>query len=254
MPKTMVGPQNTCQQRSKEKSGGAFRTSSCSHRIIPSFHMRGYLQDLEAKPFPIVQPGTIRTIPKHESLSPLGRIMLENIAQKPIIGVVKRFKELGLGLTHGYQVIDELITHQLIRPCMVDRQKLYDLTSDGKNMLGKRFQLKGRGGIEHRYYVEKIKSYYLDREGFTFIEKDDIDLVVESYNRCLAIQVETGKSDLIANLNKLSRFKADQKYMLATNKAAEIKIKDMFDSLILPDKSKIQIGYIKDFINDPPAI
>ena len=217
-------------------------------------HMRGYLQDLQAKPSPPVQPGTVRTIPKQESLSPLGRIMLENIAQKPIIGVVKRLKELGLSLTHGYQVIDELVTHQLIRPCMVDRQKLYELTSAGKNMLGKRFQLKGRGGIEHRYYVEKIKSYYLDREGFTFIEKDDIDLVVETYEHTIAIQVETGKSNIHANLMKIGKYKSDLKYVLATTKEAEIKIKEIFNTLIVPDKKNIMIMFVKDFLNNPPTL
>ena len=97
-------------------------------------HMRGYLQDLRANPSPITKPGTIRTIPKPESLSPLGRIMLENIAQKPILGVVKRFKELGLKPTQGYQVIDELTTHQLIQPRMIDRQKLYELNAAGKRL------------------------------------------------------------------------------------------------------------------------
>ena len=70
----------------------------------------------------------------------------------------------------------------------------------------------------------------------------------------LAIQVETGKSDLKANLIKLSNFKADQKFMLATNKAAEIKIKELYEGLELSDKTKIQIAHIKDFISNPPTI
>ena len=111
-----------------------------------------------------------------------------------------------------------------------------------------------QSGLEHRYYVEKIKHHYLKQEGFTFIEKDNIDLVVESYNQSLAVQVETGKSDIQANMIKLAQYKADQKYMLATNKAAEIKIRKMYDTLTIPDKSKILIGFIKDFINNPPAI
>jgi predicted TIM-barrel fold metal-dependent hydrolase len=44
-PKTMVGLQNTCQQRSRGRSGGGFRIGLCSDQIIPSFHMRGYLQN-----------------------------------------------------------------------------------------------------------------------------------------------------------------------------------------------------------------
>ena len=37
-------------------------------------------------------------------------------------------------------------------------------------------------------------------------------------------------------------------------KRTEIKIRKMYDTLTIPSKSKIQIGFIKDFINHPPAI
>jgi hypothetical protein len=180
--------------------------------------------------------------------------MLEHIAQKPIIGVVKRFKQLGLKTAQGYPVITELIDHQLIQPRTIDRQKLYELTPAGKTILGPKFKQKGRGGLAHRYYVEKIKTHYLNRQGFAFIEKDNIDLVVESTDQTLAIQVETGKSDIRANLMRLGRFAADQKYVLAITKQAEIKIKDIFAVLIIPDKQSIRVQYIKDFISNPPSL
>ena len=75
--------------------------------------------------------------------------------------------------------------------------------------MGKKLPTKAGAVLEHRYYVEKIKEHYLDNEGFTFLEKDDIDLVVETIEKKLAIQVETGKSDIQANLTKLGRYTAD---------------------------------------------
>ena len=142
----------------------------------------------------------------------------------------------------------------MIIPCTVDGQKLYEITSAGKKCLGKKYTLKGRGGIEHRYYVEKIKAHYLNQEGFTFVEKDDIDLVVEGYDKTIAVQVETGKSNIQANLMKLGRHKSDLKYVLATNKEAEMKIREIFNDLIVPDKQNIQILFAKDFLANPPTL
>ena len=79
-------------------------------------HMRGYLANLRPNTPPITNPGSICSIQTPETLSPLGRIMLENIAQKPILGVVKRFKELGLKVTHGYKILEELTHGRLIIP------------------------------------------------------------------------------------------------------------------------------------------
>ena len=180
--------------------------------------------------------------------------MLENIAQKPILGLVKRFKDLGLKISHGYKIIEELIYMKLITPRTIDGHRLYDLTSEGKKVLGKKVILKGRGGLEHRYYIEKIKEHYLQNEGFTFIEKDDIDLVVETVEKSMAIQVETGKSDIQGNLTKLGRYKADLKYVVTTNPETEIRIKDISRDLLIPDKENIHIIYVKDFLKNPPIL
>lgn len=217
-------------------------------------YMRAYLPNLKAIPAPQAKPSPIRTIRPPETLSPLGRIMLENIAQKPILGVVKRFKELGLKLTQGYGVIEELCALKLIVAATIDGHKLYGLTSTGQKMLGNKTGLNGRGGLEHRYYVEKIKQCYLKRDGFAFVEKDDIDLVVETMENKLAVQVETGKSDIPANLIKLGRYRANHKYVVATNKATEIRIKELLNELIVPDKASIRVLYAKDFLKSPPVL
>jgi hypothetical protein len=112
----------------------------------------------------------------------------------------------------------------------------------------------GRGGLEHRYFVEQIRALYTAKDGFAFIERDDIDIVIESFETTLAIQVETGKSDIPSNLMKLGRYGADLKYMLATNRETEIKIKGILKDLLVPDKEEIKVKYVKDFLGDPPEI
>ena len=81
-------------------------------------------------------PGPARNAPVHEFIrkfrllslmlapSSLGRIPLENIALKPLLGVVKRFKELGLKTSDGYRVVEELRNLRLIAPLTVDGKRL----------------------------------------------------------------------------------------------------------------------------------
>ena len=217
-------------------------------------YMNGYLKDLRVERVPLAERGNICGIQNRQTLSPLGRIMLENIAHKPVFGLVKRFRELGLKVSHGYKTINELISLRLIIPLTIDGNRLYELTAQGKKVLGKKIPQKGRGGLEHRYYIEKIKEHYLGCEGFTFIEKDDIDLLVETIERIMAIQMETGKSDIHANLNRLGRHKADLKYVVTTNQETEIRIREILKDLLIPDKENIQVVFVRDFLKDPPKL
>lgn len=216
--------------------------------------MEGYLQDWRPEYPPMAKPGGIQGISKPETLSPLGRIILENIELKPFLGFVKRCKDLGLKIPDGYRVIEELTVLQLITPLTIDGQRLYELTRKGKEALGGKIIHPGRGGLEHRYYVEKVKEHYLNQEGFTFLEKDDIDLVIEKGDKTLAVQMETGKSDLQANLIKLGRYKADLKYALATNRETEIRLRETLKEYLLPDRENIQVAFVRDFLQSPPAL
>ncbi len=63
--------------------------------------------------------------------------MLENIAIKPFLGLVKRFKELGLKVSDGYKPIEELAGLKLIIPVTIDGNRLYEITQSGKKSLDK---------------------------------------------------------------------------------------------------------------------
>jgi hypothetical protein len=216
--------------------------------------MSGYLENLELEKPPQSFSGNVCGIQKRETLSPLGRIVLENIAQKPVLGVVGRFKELGLKVSDGYKVIEELRVSGFITPVTIDGKRLYEITQHALKILGKKPHHPGRGGLEHRYFVEQIRALYTKKDGFVFIERDDIDIVIESFESVLAIQIETGKSDIPVNLLKLGRYKASLKYMLATNRETEIKIRDIIKDLLIPDREAINVMYVKDFLAAPPEI
>ncbi|KMY65609.1 hypothetical protein AAU61_21350 [Desulfocarbo indianensis] len=217
-------------------------------------HMSKY-SDLARPENPgIPRKSPIRDIQKDETPTPLGRILLENIALEPVLGLVQRFRKLGLKTAEGYKVLRELEDKGLITPSTVDGKRLYGLTTAGRNVLGLRLSQTGRGGVEHRYWVEAVKAHYLKQEGFTFLEKDDLDLVVESYQNRLAIQMETGKSDLQGNIMKLGRYRADIKFILATNRSTETRLKNLLRNLLVPDREAIQVAFVKDFLANPPSL
>lgn len=216
--------------------------------------MAGYLTDWkpENPAFPNQRP--IHSIQNKETLSPLGRIILENIELKPFTGFVKRFKDLGLKIPDGYRAIEELTTMKLIIPQMIDGQRLYELTQNGIEKLGRKASHRGRGGLEHRYYIEKIREHYQARNGFTFLEKDNIDIVIHLGEKSLAVQMETGKSDVHANILKLCRYKADLKYILATNRETELVIREILKEHHFPDRENVHTGFVKDFLQSPPVL
>jgi hypothetical protein len=216
--------------------------------------MADYLKDLKPEYPALAKQAGIYGISNQETLSPLGRIILENIELKPFIGFVKRFKDLGLKIADGYKAIEELTTMRLIVPLTIEGNRLYDVTLTGREVLGRKAFHKGRGGLEHRYYIEKIKEHYLAREGFTFIEKDNIDIVIDKVDKTMAIQLETGKSDIHGNLMKICRYKADLKYVLATNRETEVRLRDILKEYFLPDRENIQVVYVKDFLQSPPIL
>jgi hypothetical protein len=216
--------------------------------------MAGYLKDLKPEYPAFFKQGAIHSIQNQETLSPLGRIILENIEIKPFIGFVKRFKDLGFKIPDGYRAIEELTAMRFIVPLTIDGNRLYELTIKGREALGRKAIHRGRGGLEHRYYVEKIKEHYLAKAGFTFLEKDNIDIVIYQGDKTLAIQMETGKSDVHGNLMKLCRYKADLKYILATNRETEVRLRDILKENFLPDRENVQVVYVKDFLQSPPVL
>ena len=137
----------------------------------------------------------ISSVPETVTLSPPELIMLENIANDPFIGVKERYKKLGLSPREGTALIDELVKKRVITALTVDRTKLFDITMQVIELLqnhGIKIKPGVRGGVLHNYWVEKIGKKYAGSFRVHF-EKDNIDLVIQSDDKIIAIEVETGK-------------------------------------------------------------
>ena len=184
-------------------------------------------------------------------------IMLQDIAINPYFGTDQRYKNLGMTAREGNELKQKLTDRGFLIPVSVDRKTLYALTEAAKTFLTiKQFKIppRPRGGIEHNYWLELVKERFKER-GFTFKEKDDIDLMIielqGTKETTTAVQIETGKSNIQKNIETLLKGNFDAMLMLATNTEAELKIKKLIKDSCLPGKERIQVLTAKKFLSHP---
>ena len=180
-----------------------------------------------------------------ETYSPMELILLEDIAIHPFEGVQKRYKKLGMNPRDGTLCLDSLVSKGMLKEALVDRNRLFELTQQAVDLLrSKGVKLENsrvRGGVEHNYWVEKIRQAFASHCR-VFLEKDCLDLVAEWSGSIIGVQVETGKSDIRKNIETLSSHPSNRRFMIATNPEALAKIQSM---LTIPN---IQSYLAKDFI------
>lgn len=219
-------------------------------------HMKPFLHLSKSDKPAINVRQTIQTSPGYEYTPHTGAlILLQEIAVLPFLGTDERYKKLGISSRIGTGFKEKLIDNGYLRPVQVDRKVLYELTDKARTYLRLRkikIPVQARGGIEHNFWLEKLKDHFRARNGFPFKEKDDIDLVVEYHDSTTLIQVETGKSDIQKNIKTMLEKNCDSLMMIATNRPAEAKIRNIISDSSLPGREKIQVHLAKDFLSNTP--
>ncbi len=144
-------------------------------------------------------------------LDDMKKAFLEDIQENPLSGVVQRYKRLGLSRRKGNVVKEDLQSRGIIAPVEI-------LTHKGKVVLLeiKKFnhynpiQLQNHyrnPGIVHEYWRSKIAEFY-QQQGYSIISEhqlesgDYVDLIANKGNETIAIEIETGKSDIVKNVQK----------------------------------------------------
>jgi hypothetical protein len=232
-----------------------------SEQNIPDEMIRGHMRDFykdytpEKPQLTEIEPLQVPTIVF--TPSPLERIFLDDLRSSPFEGVDKRAKRLGLVPRDSTNIQNALMKKEIIRPVVIDRRKLFELTEKGEACLlnmGLKVGKDKNQGIEHRYFVEKIKRM-LEKNGWAvFKEKSDIDLVAEMGERTVAIEVETGKNNpdqIQKNIDKLIGSSANHQFIIATSQKAYLTIQKTI-SKINPSGS-LKLYPVKEFIKHPPV-
>ena len=158
----------------------------------------------------------------------LEKVVFTSIIDHPLDGVDKRTKRLGFHPTMMVKYHDSLIHKGIFKPVYVNRIKLFEITDHGRDVAQMHKiaipKKKTRGGLEHDYWLNKTLQFLIKQKFKPVTEKLGIDIVV--FDERLAIEIETGKSNIENNLLKLTNSQVLKScFMLATNKFAEQKIK-----------------------------
>lgn len=184
----------------------------------------------------------------NEILPPMEKLLFTNIIERPLDGVDERTKRLGIHSSIMSKVHCALADKALIKAVTVDLKKLFEVTEYGKtiadNLSIQIPKKQTRGGLEHDYWIAQTVQFLRKQMMEPVCEVDNIDIT--DIKAGFAIEIETGKSDIKANLLKLKNSNVSSCFMLATNKQAEIKIRKIMDGYA-EKYSFIKIMLAKEF-------
>lgn len=138
--------------------------------------------------------------------------LLWDIWQYRTSAVTERYVRLCVSPRRGNELQISLVNSGLVSSCYIllarGRMKVLRLTEKGKEVLGiNRGETDRHGGPEHKYWVKTIAEH-LKTQGFKVTEESavgdgkTIDIVATCNGRRIAFEIETGKSDVAANVQK----------------------------------------------------
>jgi energy-coupling factor transporter ATP-binding protein EcfA2 len=154
---------------------------------------------------------------------------LADVAEKPLSTTISRYNRLHLSRRRGNAIRRSLATGGLIEPTPIATRSgqvvLYQLTELGRSVCADLQIDPGphhRAGLEHRYWVARAEAHFTER-GYDVSHEHVIDgngavdLLAERPGERIAIEVETGKSKVKTNLEKVQNAGFDRVILIATS-------------------------------------
>ncbi|MBL1214698.1 MAG: ATP-binding protein [Ignavibacteriae bacterium] len=180
------------------------------------------------------------------------QILLKDIYSNKLSGVVQRYKRLGWSRRKGNELKNSLVKKQLIDteeiPTKSGRVIVLKLTREGKRICSEPITNLisdiREGGITHEYWKNKYAKILKDK-GFDITfekpigEGKSVDVVATKNGRQIAIEVETGRSDILSNINKCLQANFDKIIVVAINEKIESKVKSLLEKNDLHQNPKI---------------
>jgi hypothetical protein len=178
---------------------------------------------------------------------------ISDVAARPLSTTVTRYQRLHLSRRKGNAIRQSLLSAGLIESVPIATRSgqvvLYDLTDQGRLIADGNGIDSGpppRAGLEHRYWVARVAEHF-ERQGYDITHEfhipgdGHVDLVAEKASERVAIEVETGKSDIRANLKKLSGAGFDRVLMLATSPAAVVLCQTALGEFPLKNQGSVEL-------------
>lgn len=172
------------------------------------------------------------TNPPSAALSREAIRFLADVAARPLSTTVSRYQRLNLSRRRGNAIRQSLAAATIVEAVTIATRSgqvvLYQLTDAGRTVcdtIGVDLGPRPRASLEHSYWVMKAAEYF-EKKGYVLTQEHviagngAIDLLAERPGERVAIEIETGKSDIPANLAKTGHAGFDKVILLATSPSA----------------------------------
>lgn len=180
------------------------------------------------------------------------QILLQDIYSNKLSGVVERYKRLQWSRRKGNELKISLLKKQLIDteeiPTKSGRVIVLKLTRIGKRLLNNPIEKKSidikEGGVTHEYWKNKYAQILINKGFDITFEKSigegkSVDVVATKNKIRIAVEVETGRSDILSNINKCLQAEFDRIIVVAINEKIESKVKSLLEANDLHQNPKI---------------
>ncbi len=174
----------------------------------------------------------IDTKPPGETMTREEIRFLSDIVTHPLSTTVSRYQRLNFSRRRGNAIRQSLAKSSIIEPVPIATRSgqvmLYQLSDGGKKVcmdIGIEPGTGSNQSLEHRYWVKQAARFY-EHKGYEVSREHpigngrSIDLLAQRSGEKIAIEIETGKSDIKANIEKISPSDFDKVIFIATSPAA----------------------------------
>jgi hypothetical protein len=157
---------------------------------------------------------------------------LADVATRPLSTTVSRYQRLNLSRRRGNAIRQHLAAAGIIKAVTIATRSgqvvLYELTDLGRTVCSSAHIEIGprpRESLEHRYWVAQTAKYF-EKQGYDVTREHPvkgngaIDILAQRHGTRAAVEVETGKSSITANLAKTKDAGFDKIVFVATSAMA----------------------------------
>lgn len=172
--------------------------------------------------------------------------LLVDIFVHPFSGITQRYRRLGLNTHYGNNLKKRLISKNCIRSRKIITGKgwitLFEITQKGRLTLRDLGHdvMNTREGIVHKFWKQRVAEQF-EKKGFkVFVEEYYVngkpDIIAIKNNKKTAVEIETGKSNILYNIQKCQKAGFDKIVCVATSRKVEGRIRGELESKRIKDE------------------
>ena len=181
--------------------------------------------------------------------------LLIDIFTYPLSGITQRYKRLKLNPKYGNKFKNQLISQGCIQPKKIITGSgwitLFELTRKGRAVLrDSGYDFKDiREGVIHKFWKHRIAEFYRKKDYEVLVEENingRPDIIVIKDTRKVAVEIETGNSDAVGNIQQRLKKGFDEIICVATNRYVEDKIRQELKKKNITD-GKVKVTSVFGF-------